>query len=55
MERDELLDRLADADTLHEMSDAISDARTWLADHPDDPEVITAVGDLLEVERELFR
>jgi hypothetical protein len=54
MVRDELLGELMDANTPLEMSYAISDAREWLNDHPDDVKVVSAMEDLLEVERELL-
>jgi hypothetical protein len=54
VERDELLDELIDADTPQEISEAIYQARTWLAAHPDDGTVVSAMEDLIEVERELL-
>jgi len=52
MERTELLQEMLVASTPHETSTAISDARAWLLDHPKDQTVISAMEDLIEVERE---
>lgn len=52
MERQELLEEMLDASTPNETSTAISHARDWLFDHPDDQTVISAMEDLIEVERE---
>jgi hypothetical protein len=52
MERHELLEEMLDASTPNETSTAISDARDWLRDHPGDQTVISAMEDLIEVERE---
>jgi hypothetical protein len=51
MERDELLAEMLEASTPNETSTAIFEARTWLADHPDDRKVWSAMEDLIEVER----
>jgi len=52
MERRELLEEMLDASTPNETSTAISDARDWLRNHPGDQTVISAMEDLIEVERE---
>jgi hypothetical protein len=52
MERNELLEEMLVATTPNETSTAISEARSWLLDHPDDQVVISAMEDLIEVERE---
>jgi hypothetical protein len=52
MERTELLQEMLVATSPHETSTAISDARDWLLDHPTDQVVISAMEDLIEVERE---
>ena len=52
MERQELLEEMLDASTPNETSTAISHARDWLLDHPDDQTVISAMEDLIEVEGE---
>ena len=52
MERKELLQEMLVATTPNETSTAISDARDWLRDHPRDQVVISAMEDLIEVERE---
>ena len=44
--------RDARCSTPNETSTAISHARDWLLDHPDDQTVISAMEDLIEVERE---
>lgn len=51
MERSELLEEMKDAETPDQTSTAIYDARAWLAEHPDDEEVITAVENLIQAER----
>jgi hypothetical protein len=52
MERDELLEEMLVAATPNETSTAIYDARAWLNDHPDDRKVVSAMEDLMVVERE---
>ena len=52
MERQELLEEMLDASTPNETSSAIYRARDWLLDHPDDQTVISAMEDLIEVERQ---
>jgi hypothetical protein len=51
MDQTELLARMRDATTPNETSTAVYEARRWLADHPDDHTVWSAMADLLEVER----
>jgi hypothetical protein len=51
MERTELLEQIVDATTPDQISTAIYDARVWLAAHPDDEEVISAVENLIQAER----
>lgn len=51
MERSELLKEMQDAETPDQTSTAIYDARAWLAAHPDDEEVISAVENLIQAER----
>jgi len=51
MDRTELLARMLDATSPNETSTAVYDARRWLADHPDDQTVRSAMADLMEVER----
>lgn len=52
MDRTHLLQALAAAATPHETSSAMSEARSWLADHPDDESVREAVQHLARMERE---
>jgi len=52
MDRTHLLQALAAAATPHETSNAMSEARSWLADHPDDEPVREAVQHLARMERE---
>ncbi len=52
MERAQLLAAMLDAKTPNESSTAIYGARLWLADHPDDQTVWSAMADLIEVERQ---
>ncbi|HJR99233.1 MAG TPA: hypothetical protein VJ979_15185 [Actinomycetota bacterium] len=52
MERDDLLHVLSSAATPHQTSSAMSEARAWLADHPDDDPVREAVQHLARMERE---
>lgn len=52
MDRDELLHSLTSAATPHETSSAMSEARSWLAEHPDDDLVREAVQHLARMERE---
>ena len=51
MERSELIKEMQDAETPDQTSTAIYDARAWLAAHPDDEEVISAVENLIQAER----
>lgn len=52
MDRNDLLHSLMMAATPHQTSSAMSDARSWLADHPDDEPVREAVQRLARMERE---
>ena len=52
MDRNDLLRALTSAATPHQTSSAMSDARSWLADHPDDDAVREAVQHLARMERE---
>jgi hypothetical protein len=52
MDRDDLLRALSSAATPHQTSSAMSEARSWLADHPDDDPVREAVQHLARMERE---
>ena len=52
MERNDLLHSLTAAATPHETSSAMSEARSWLAEHPDDDPVREAVQHLARMERE---
>jgi hypothetical protein len=52
MDMNELLARMADAETLDEISTAIYEARVWLLDHPEDGPVQTAMEDLMHAERD---
>ena len=52
MERDDLLRAIASAASPHQTSSAMSEARSWLADHPDDDTVREAVQHLARMERE---
>lgn len=52
MERDDLLHAIATASTPHQTSTAMSEARAWLSEHPDDDAVREAVQYLARMERE---
>jgi hypothetical protein len=52
MDRDNLLHALSSAATPHQTSSAMSEARSWLAEHPDDEPVREAVQHLARMERE---
>jgi hypothetical protein len=52
MDRDDLLRALSSAATPHQTSSAMSEARSWLADHPDDDRVREGVQHLARMERE---
>jgi hypothetical protein len=52
MDRNDLLRALTSAATPHQTSSAMSEARSWLADHPDDDVVREAVQHLARMERE---
>ena len=51
MERSELLKEMQDAETPDQTATAIYDARVWLAAHPGDEEIISAVEMLIQAER----
>jgi uncharacterized protein HemY len=55
MERTELLAEMLSAQTPNETSTAIHAARRWLADHPEDQAVWSAMADLFEVERQFTK
>ena len=52
MDRNDLLHALSSAGTPHQTSSAMSEARSWLAEHPDDEAVREAVQHLARMERE---
>jgi hypothetical protein len=52
MEREELLGQIQEAASPNDASTAIYDAREWLAEHPDDHRVQSAMADLIEFQRE---
>ena len=52
MDRNDLLHALTAAATPHQTSSAMSEARSWLAEHPDDDAVREAVQHLARMERE---
>jgi hypothetical protein len=52
MDRNDLLSALTSATTPHQTSNAMSEARSWLAEHPDDDAVRQAVQHLARMERE---
>ena len=51
MEREELLEEMLEASTPNDTATAVYAARSWLAEHPDDQRVVSAMEDLIEVER----
>jgi len=55
MDREELLAEIREASSPNETSTAISDAREWLAEHPDDYRIQSAMVDLMEFQRERLR
>lgn len=55
IEREEVLAEIREASSPHEASTAISDARAWLAEHPDDHRVESAMAELMEFQRESLR
>lgn len=52
MERSDLIQEMFESSSPNETSTALSDAREWLRDHPKDQTVISAMEDLIEVERQ---
>jgi hypothetical protein len=52
MDEHDLLSRMHAASSPNDISSAISEARAWLAEHPDDDEVRNAIRDLARQERE---
>ena len=52
MERNDLIQEMFEASSPHETTTALSDAREWLRDHPEDQTVISAMEDLIEVEKQ---
>jgi hypothetical protein len=55
MERTELISQITSATSPNDMSSAMSAARSWLADHPEDDSVRTAIQSLAQAERERLR
>jgi hypothetical protein len=53
MDQQDLISQLLDADTPDERATAIHEARTWLAEHPHDARIASALEDLIEFERQL--
>jgi hypothetical protein len=52
MDRKYLLEQMLSARSPNETASAIYAAREWLAHHPEDGKVTSAMEDLIEVERE---
>lgn len=52
MDQTQLLERMVEATTPNETSTAIYDARRWLADHPEDQSVRSAMAELMGLERD---
>lgn len=52
MDRNDLIQEMFEASNPNESSTALSDAREWLLDHPEDQTIISAMEDLIEVERQ---
>ncbi len=52
MDRIDLLTRMRGAHSPNDISTAISDARAWFAEHPDDDDVHDAFRELIRMERE---
>ncbi len=52
MNRSELVEQIHTATTLNQISSAMSAARAWLADHPDDDGVRDGFQELARLERE---
>lgn len=52
MERSDLIQEMFESSSPNETSTALSDAREWMRDHPEDQTVISAMEDLIEVERQ---
>jgi hypothetical protein len=55
MERTELIAQIATASSPNDMASAMSAARYWLVDHPDDEAMREAIEKLCRVERERRR
>lgn len=55
MERTELIAQIATASSPNDMASAMSAARYWLADHPDDEAMREAIEKLCRAERERRR
>jgi hypothetical protein len=54
MERTELLRLVSQASSLNQISSVMAGARSWLADHPDDEEMRSAIQALSRLERDHF-
>ena len=52
VDRNDLIQEMFEASNPNESSTALSDAREWLLDHPEDQTIISAMEDLIEVERQ---
>ncbi len=52
MDRAELLSQIMTASSLNQISSAMSAARAWLTEHPDDDQVRDGVQGLARLERE---
>ena len=52
MEREELLISMLEASSPNETSTAINGARAWLAEHPEDDQIASAMADLIAFQRE---
>ena len=52
MEREELLISMLEASSPNETSTAITEARAWLADHPEDDQIASAMADLISSQRD---
>ncbi len=54
MERTELLSLVSTASSLNQISSLMAAMRSWLATHPDDEDMRTAILELSRMEREHF-
>lgn len=53
MERTNVIEKITSASTPNAISDAMSDARSWLTNHPEDEAVRMGIQRLARAEREL--